>query len=76
MNNIEQMLEAVSKKLGTTPEKLQKSLEKGDLKQAMANMSEKDVQKLSLMLNNKKLMEQLMQSKQAQEVIKNLKEKK
>lgn len=70
MNNIEKMLETVSQKLGTTPENLRKSLEKGDLKSAISNMPPKDAQKLNMILNNKKLMEQFAKSPQAQEILK------
>ena len=35
MNNIESMLEAVSKKLGITPQKLKEAINKGDLSIAL-----------------------------------------
>lgn len=68
--NMEKLFESASQKLGTTPEKLKEALEKGDINQAVQNMSEEDKQRLNSLLNNKQLMEKLMKSKKAEEIIK------
>lgn len=72
MNNIDSMLEAVSKKLGITPQKLKEAIDKGDLSIALSNMSEKDAKKLSAILSDPQLMKKIMNSKQAQEIKKNM----
>lgn len=73
-SNMDKLLSAASEKLGTTPEKLKEALEKGNMNEAVANMSEQDKARLNSLLKNKELMEKLMNSKQAQEIKKNLDE--
>ena len=75
MNNINAMLEAVSKKLGTTPEKLNEALKTGDISKAIENMPKKDAEKLNAVLNNPKLLKKIMNSKQAQEIKKSMNQK-
>lgn len=72
MNNINALLEAVSKKLGTTPEKLREALQTGDMSKAMENMSPKDAQKLNAVLNNPELIKKMMNTKQAQDIKKSM----
>ena len=72
MNNIESMLEAVSKKLGITPQKLKEAIHKGDLSIALSNMSEKDAKKLNSILSDPDTLKKVMNSKQAKELKKNL----
>ncbi|MCH5325085.1 MAG: hypothetical protein J1E39_07710 [Eubacterium sp.] len=72
MSNINSLLEAVSQKLGTTPDKLREALNSGDLSKAIGNMSEKDAQKLNSVLKNPELVKKVMNSKQAQEIRKSL----
>lgn len=68
MNNMNVMLEAVSKKLGTTPEKLREALQTGDFSKAMENMNPKDAAKLNAVLNNPELVKKIVNSKKAQEL--------
>lgn len=72
MNNIETMLEAVSKKLGITPQKLKEAINKGDLSIALSNMSEKDAKKLNSILSDTETLKKVMNSKQAKELKKNM----
>lgn len=72
MNNIESMLEAVSKKLGITPQKLKEAIDKGDLSIALSNMSEKDAKKLNCILSDPETLKKVMNSKQAKELKKNM----
>ena len=72
MNNIESMLEAVSKKLGITPQKLKEAINKRDLSIALSNMSEKDAKKLNSILSDPDTLKKVMNSKQAKELKKNM----
>ena len=72
MNNIESMLEAVSKKLGITPQKLKEAINKGDLSIALSNMSENDAKKLNSILSDPDTLKKVMNSKQAKELKKNM----
>ncbi len=72
MSNIDSLLEAVSKKLGTTPEQLKEALNSGNLSKAIGNMSEKDAKKLNAVLNDTELVKRVANSKQAQEIRKSL----
>ncbi len=68
MNNINQMLEVVSKKLGISQEKLKEALQSGDISKALSNMPKKDADKLTAILNNPEAIKKAMNSKQAQEI--------
>lgn len=54
-NNIDSLLDTVSKKLGITPQKLREAMQKGDLSIALQNMPEKDAKKLKSILGNPEL---------------------
>lgn len=58
-NNFEKLLNAASQKLGSTPEQLRQTLEKGDIKALSANLSKSDKEKLRAVLSNKELMNKL-----------------
>lgn len=58
-NNYDNLIEAASKKLGTSPENLKKSLEKGDMKAIAAGLSKADKEKLRAVLSNEELMKKL-----------------
>lgn len=45
-NNVDSMLEAVSSKLGITPQRLKEAMQKGDISIALEKMPEKDAKKL------------------------------
>lgn len=68
--NFSKMLEMASKKLGTSPDALKNSLEKGNVEQLTKSLSEQDKQKLQTLIQNPKLAEQFFNSKQAQDMIK------
>lgn len=44
-NNVDSMLEAVSSKLGITPQRLKEAMQKGDISIALKKMPEKDAKK-------------------------------
>ena len=57
-NNVDSMLEAVSSKLGITPQRLKEAMQKGDI---------------SIALGNPELIKKMMKSAQAQELKKSMK---
>lgn len=72
---MDRILKAVSDKLGTTPEKLKNALDSGDLSQAITNMPKKDAERLNAVLNNPALIKQIVNSKAAQEIKRELDKK-
>ncbi len=57
--NLDKLINAASEKLGTSPDKLKKTLENGDIKGLSAGLSKSDKEKLREVLANKELMEKL-----------------
>lgn len=72
-NNVDSMLEAVSSKLGITPQRLKEAMQKGDISIAREKMPEKDAKKLKSILGNPELIKKMMKSAQAQELKKSMK---
>ena len=72
-NNVDSMLEAVSSKLGITPQRLKEEMQKGDISIALEKMPEKDEKKLKSILGNPELIKKMMKSAQAQELKKSMK---
>ena len=66
----EKLLNSASSKLGTTPDKLRQTLEKGDVASLAGGLSKADKAKLRAVLGNKELMEQLKKAGSPQEVMK------
>ncbi len=58
-NNYDKLIAAASKKLGTSPEVLRQTLEKGDMKALSAGLSKSDKEKLRAVLQNEELMSKL-----------------
>lgn len=58
-NNFEKLISAASEKLGTSPDRLKKTLENGDIKGLSAGLSKSDKEKMREVLANKELMEKL-----------------
>lgn len=78
MNNIDArtkqaMLNVVSKKVGMSPQELQKQLESGKLDGAMKGLSPQDSQKLANALSNPAMAQRILATPQAQEIIRKLK---
>ncbi len=55
--NIDQLIEAASKKLGVPPDKLRTSLNSGNLDAVMTSLSKSDREKIETVLKNPKLSE-------------------
>ena len=70
--DIQPLLSEAAKKLGIPPEQLAAHLQKGDLSRAMQNMPPSQQQMLKKTLSDKNACERLMNSPQAQALIKKL----
>ncbi len=66
----EKLLSSASSKLGTSPEKLRQTLEKGDVASLAGGLSKADKAKLKAVLGNKELMDKLKKAGSPQEVMK------
>ena len=61
-NNVDSMLEAVSSKLGITPQRLKEAMQKGDISIALEKMPEKDAKKLKSILGNPELIKKMIRT--------------
>jgi hypothetical protein len=66
------MLEIMSKKLGKSPEELKSELEQGKFDKAFAGMNKNDNAILQKALNNPKMLERMMNSRQAKSLYEKL----
>lgn len=73
--NIDKIINAASQKLGTSPEKLRRTLEAGDMKALSAGLSKSDKEKLKAVLSNKELVNKLKKASDPQDVMRVLNEK-
>ena len=73
--NLDKMIDAASRKLGTTPEKLRKTLEAGDMKTLSASLSKSDKEKLRAVLANEELVNKLKKASDPQDVMRILNNK-
>ena len=73
--NIDKIINAASKKLGTSPEKLRRTLEAGDMKALSAGLSKSDKEKLKAVLSNKELVNKLKNASDPRDVMRVLNEK-
>lgn len=62
---VDQLLQAASKKLGVPSEQLRSELESGKYDKVLKNMSQKDSAMLQKVMQNPKMMEKLISSPQA-----------
>lgn len=69
-NELNAMLASLSKQLGTTPQNLKKSAQNGQLDQMLQKLNAKDTEKLQSVLQNPEAANQLLNSPQAQQLIK------
>lgn len=72
--NMQPLLKEAAKKLGTTPEKLEQQLKNGDLGRALQNMPPQQAAMLNKTLSDKAACERLLNSPQAQALMKKLSE--
>ena len=69
-NELNAMLASLSIQLGTTPQNLKKSAQNGQLDQMLQKLNAKDTEKLQSVLQNPEAANQLLNSPQAQQLIK------
>ena len=70
--SMDALLNMVSKKMGTTPDKLKNDIQSGNLNQLTNGMSQEESAKLKQVLSNKELTEKIASSPEAQALIKKL----
>ena len=68
--NYDKLIEAASKKLGTSPQQLRKTLESGDMKALSQGLSNADKEKLRAILANKELMQKLKSASSPEDIMK------
>ncbi len=68
-NDYEKVLTAASQKLGSSPEKLKSTLEKGDMASLSSGLSKSDKAKLRAVLSNKELMSKLKTAGSPEDII-------
>ena len=73
--NLDKIITAASKKLGTSPENLRRTLEAGDMKALSAGLSKSDKDKLRAVLSNEELVNKLKKASDPQDVMRVLNEK-
>ena len=69
-NSFEKLVNAASKKLGTSPEDLKKTLEKGDVQALSKHLSKSDKEKLRAVLANEELMKKLKKASDPEDFMK------
>ena len=70
--NANRLLEMVGKKLGKDPNMLQQQLAAGKYDSVLGSLNPSDSQKLHTLLNNPKLAQQVINTPQAQQMLKKL----
>lgn len=70
--NYDKLIEAASRKLGTSPSQLRQTLEKGDMKALSQGLSKSDKEKLRAILSNKELMQKLKSASTPEDIMKML----
>ncbi len=65
----EKLINAASEKLGTSPDKLKRTLENGDIKGLSASLSKSDKEKLREVMANKELMDKLRRASSPDDIM-------
>lgn len=71
-DQLQALLQYASKKLGTTPDKLAKTVQQGGVSALSSHLSADDAAKISAVANDQKKAEQILQSPEAQRLIKQI----
>lgn len=71
-SSYEKLIQAASRKLGSTPDQLRRTLEKGDVTSLAQGLTPADRQKLRAVLENKELMAKLKSAGSAEEIMRML----
>lgn len=70
------LLDMVSKKMGTSPEKLKQGIQSGNMNQLTQGMSAEEAAKFKQILSNKELAQKIASSPEAQDLMKKMSGKK
>ena len=70
--NVDKLLQMVGKKLNKDPNMLKKQLEEGKFDSALGNLNSDENKKLQTFLNNPKLAQQVINTPQAQQMLKKI----
>ena len=71
-DQLNQLLNTLSKKLGTDPQSLKSAAQSGDVSKTLKGLKPEDAQKVQRILNDKQATEKLLSSPQAQQLLKML----
>ena len=71
-NELQGLLNLLSQRLGTQPEKLKQGAQSGNLSEILGNMNPNDAAKLQKVLNDQEAAKKLLSSPQAQQLIQKL----
>lgn len=74
--NLQSLLSKAAKQLGTSPEELKNSADKGDFSKLLGNMNPEDAKMLQKVLNDKDAANKVLSTPQAQELLQQLMGKK
>ena len=71
-NNVENLLNKVSKYLRKNPEEVKKAVKDGNIKGVLSNLSSKDANNIEKIITDKNLAEKLLSTKEAQKLVKDV----
>lgn len=69
---LDNLLQKLSQRLGTDPQKLKESAQSGDMSKTLGNLNPQDAEKVKKVLEDKDATNKLLSSPQAQQLIKKL----
>ena len=69
-NNLENLINTISKKLGTDPNKLKDAAQNGNVNDIIKNLNQKDAEKIQKILSDKNATSKLLSTKKAQQLLK------
>lgn len=71
-SQFEKLLEQAGRKSGTDKNAIREAISSGDMSRVLQNLNPKEVEKIQSIMNNKSQLEKILNSKQAQELMKRL----
>ena len=71
-NNVDNLLNKVSKYLRKNPEEVKKAVKDGNIKGVLSNLSSKDANNIEKIITDKNLAEKLLSTKEAQKLVKDV----
>lgn len=71
-NNVDNLLNKVSKYLGKNPQEIKTAAKNGDIKGVLSNLSSKDAKNIEKIITDKNLAEKLLSTREAQKLVKDV----